>query len=199
MKMKRLLKTFRTKSGREITRQQHHHHQKRPTSTQDFTAGRSRPAALDVEESETVTDVYTDSHRPSSDKAYGEVQNYSAVNENGRRTTTTTVRIPPPPPSSGAAVPPPEKQQQEASASSSNAVAVGDDAAKRHSAEQTRNLVKKFIADIWNRGEVDLIPEVCSPSLRFNGNTGKTERNYLCFVCLIDSNTFVSQLSVRLL
>lgn len=33
----------------------------------------------------------------------------------------------------------------------------------------TRNLVKKFIADIWNRGEVDLIPEVCSPSLRFNG------------------------------
>lgn len=36
----------------------------------------------------------------------------------------------------------------------------------------TRNLVKKFIADIWNRGEVDLIPEVCSPSLRFNGNTG---------------------------
>mmetsp|Transcript_8245 Transcript_8245/g.17189 ORF Transcript_8245/g.17189 Transcript_8245/m.17189 type:complete len:265 (-) Transcript_8245:217-1011(-) len=36
----------------------------------------------------------------------------------------------------------------------------------------TRNLVKKFIADIWNRGEIDLIPEVCSPSLRFNGNTG---------------------------
>ena len=39
-------------------------------------------------------------------------------------------------------------------------------------AAQTRNLVKKFIADIWNRGELDLIPEVCSPSLRFNGNTG---------------------------
>ena len=36
----------------------------------------------------------------------------------------------------------------------------------------TRSLVKRFIADIWNRGEVDLIPEVCSPSLRFNGNTG---------------------------
>ena len=36
----------------------------------------------------------------------------------------------------------------------------------------TRELVKKFIADIWNRGEVDLIPEVCSPSLRFNGNAG---------------------------
>ena len=40
------------------------------------------------------------------------------------------------------------------------------------SIDLTRNLVKKFIADIWNRGEVDLIPEVCSPSLRFNGNTG---------------------------
>lgn len=36
----------------------------------------------------------------------------------------------------------------------------------------TRSLVKRFIADIWNRGEVDLIPDVCSPSLRFNGNTG---------------------------
>lgn len=37
---------------------------------------------------------------------------------------------------------------------------------------ETRNLVKKFIADIWNRGELELIPQVCSPSLRFNGNTG---------------------------
>lgn len=37
---------------------------------------------------------------------------------------------------------------------------------------QTRELVKKFIADIWNRGEIDLIPQVCSPSLRFNGNAG---------------------------
>jgi predicted ester cyclase len=32
--------------------------------------------------------------------------------------------------------------------------------------------VKKFIADIWNRGEIDLIPSVCSTSLRINGNTG---------------------------
>lgn len=37
---------------------------------------------------------------------------------------------------------------------------------------ETRNLVKKFIADIWNRGELDLIPSVCSQKLRFNGNTG---------------------------
>jgi hypothetical protein len=36
----------------------------------------------------------------------------------------------------------------------------------------TRELVKKFIADIWNRGELDLICEVCHPDLRFNGYTG---------------------------
>lgn len=44
--------------------------------------------------------------------------------------------------------------------------------ANQASIDLTRSLVKRFIADIWNRGEVDLIPEVCSPSLRFNGNTG---------------------------
>ena len=38
--------------------------------------------------------------------------------------------------------------------------------------EVTRELVKKFISDIWNRGEVELIPEVCHPSLRFNGHVG---------------------------
>jgi len=36
----------------------------------------------------------------------------------------------------------------------------------------TRELVKKFISDIWNRGEIELIPEVCHPSLRFNGHVG---------------------------
>lgn len=36
----------------------------------------------------------------------------------------------------------------------------------------TRELVKKFVADIWNRGDLDLIPEVCSKSLRFNGSVG---------------------------
>ncbi|KAL3905014.1 MAG: hypothetical protein SGILL_009846 [Bacillariaceae sp.] len=38
--------------------------------------------------------------------------------------------------------------------------------------ETTRELVKKFISDIWNRGEVELIPKVCHPSLRFNGHVG---------------------------
>lgn len=40
------------------------------------------------------------------------------------------------------------------------------------SIEVTRELVKKFISDIWNRGEVELIPKVCHPSLRFNGHVG---------------------------
>jgi len=38
--------------------------------------------------------------------------------------------------------------------------------------EVTRDLVKKFISEIWNRGEVELIPTVCHPSLRFNGHVG---------------------------
>lgn len=38
--------------------------------------------------------------------------------------------------------------------------------------EITRELVKKFISDIWNRGEVEMIPLVCHPSLRFNGHVG---------------------------
>lgn len=36
----------------------------------------------------------------------------------------------------------------------------------------TRDLVKKFIADIWNRGELDMIPSVCSAKIRFNGMSG---------------------------
>ena len=47
---------------------------------------------------------------------------------------------------------------------------VGDPAFAK--ADVTRNLVKKFISDIWNRGDLDLIPQVCSPKIRFNGNTG---------------------------
>ena len=40
------------------------------------------------------------------------------------------------------------------------------------STDETRDLVKQFLADIWNRGALDMIPVLCSPSLRFNGNTG---------------------------
>ncbi len=38
--------------------------------------------------------------------------------------------------------------------------------------EQTRELVKIFIGEIWNRGEIESIERVCSPRLRFNGHTG---------------------------
>jgi predicted ester cyclase len=38
--------------------------------------------------------------------------------------------------------------------------------------EQTRDLVKAFIGEIWNRGEIESIERVCSPRLRFNGHTG---------------------------
>ena len=38
--------------------------------------------------------------------------------------------------------------------------------------EQTRELVKIFIGEIWNRGEIESIEKVCSPRLRFNGHTG---------------------------
>lgn len=38
--------------------------------------------------------------------------------------------------------------------------------------ETTRDLVKTFIGEIWNRGEIDSIEKVCSPRLRFNGHTG---------------------------
>ena len=48
--------------------------------------------------------------------------------------------------------------------------------------EETRDLVKQFIADVWNRGALDRIPNICSPSLRFNGNTGTLIVSYS--VCL---------------
>jgi predicted ester cyclase len=36
----------------------------------------------------------------------------------------------------------------------------------------TRELIKQFIADIWNRGDLDLIPNVCAKGIRFNGSSG---------------------------
>jgi len=100
------------------------------------------------------------------------------VNDRGHRVTTTTVRVPPQqqqeaPPSprragTGAVAPPPpattDPQQPPPQAAAVDPIHAANDT--------TRSLVKKFIADIWNRGEIDLIPEVCSPNLRFNGNAG---------------------------
>jgi steroid delta-isomerase-like uncharacterized protein len=36
----------------------------------------------------------------------------------------------------------------------------------------TRELVKKFISDIWNKGDLELINQVCSKELRYNGGIG---------------------------
>ena len=50
--------------------------------------------------------------------------------------------------------------------------------------EVTRELVKKFISEIWNRGETELIPHVCHPSLRFNGHVGMDKVSMeRCFSC----------------
>lgn len=65
---------------------------------------------------------------------------------------------------------PPQQQEPPVNSSSVTDMPVGDPAFAK--AEVTRDLVKKFISDIWNRGELDLIPHVCSPKIRFNGNTG---------------------------
>lgn len=91
----------------------------------------------------------------------------------GTKTTTTTVRIPPPPSGSSSSTTPP----------TSNASAAAADRHHHHQpikvdrSAETRHLVKKYIADIWNRGELELIPAVCSPALRINGNTGASRRN----------------------
>jgi steroid delta-isomerase-like uncharacterized protein len=77
------------------------------------------------------------------------------VNHSGRRVTSTTVHIPP----------------AESNESKSPQSAQSIDSAQLTN-DLTRSLVKKFIAEIWNRGEIDLIPDVCSANLRLNGNTG---------------------------
>jgi steroid delta-isomerase-like uncharacterized protein len=74
-------------------------------------------------------------------------------NPSGHRVTSTTVRIPPS-----------ESNESAQSAPSTDSTQATNDL--------TRSLVKKFIAEIWNRGEIDLIPDVCSANLRLNGNTG---------------------------
>jgi len=116
------------------------------------------------------------------------VQRKTTVNASGKRVTTTTIRVPPPPQpqpaleapivsSAGGAVAvtpasstpgTPAAAAPAAAAAAPVSVPVPEDS----TTEWTRELVKKFIADIWNRGELDLIPQVCSPSLRFNGNNG---------------------------
>ena len=50
--------------------------------------------------------------------------------------------------------------------------AIENESATMASIEVTRELVKGFIAEIWNRGNINLIKTICHPSIRFNGHVG---------------------------
>jgi len=145
---------------------------------------------------EDANSLYTDTSKRISQnqKAYGEVESYfstsdasndansakqATVNTNDSNTTssprgppvpprvtTTTVRVPPPPVPSMLNSSPSSSPQRITTGSQQQSPPDSSRCA------ETRNLVKKFIADIWNRGDIDMIPSVCSPSLRFNGNAG---------------------------
>ena len=91
--------------------------------------------------------------------------------------TTSTVKIPPPKsipvPLVATKKEPPERSMGESQDSISHHLASSLDLYEQaENCAVTRELVKKFVADIWNRGEVELIPEVCHPNLRFNGSVG---------------------------
>lgn len=92
-----------------------------------------------------------------------------------------TTQLKSPPPSAAAAAPPsnstnggmmktPMDSPSDAGGTHVTNISFGDESMAR--IEITRELVKKFISDIWNRGEVEMIPQVCHPSLRFNGHVG---------------------------
>ena len=88
-----------------------------------------------------------------------------------------TVKIPPPRamtiPLAASNKEPPERSMGESQDSISHHLASNLDLYEQaENCAVTRELVKKYVADIWNRGEVELIPEVCHPSLRFNGSVG---------------------------
>jgi hypothetical protein len=128
----------------------------------------------------------------------------TTTDRNGKRTTTTTVRIPPPTTTTspngrhGSAAPalPVSPAKSFVSTTAVPTVPIAS-TNLNHSqqtsnsqplpplrCDETRHLVKQFIAAIWNRGELEIIPDVCSPSLRFNGNTG-TYSLYVLHVFLL--------------
>jgi hypothetical protein len=168
--MKRILNSLRPNHGRRESNSQSN------LGTGDLTGGRQASldqeesyndvsngepphydptAAADGDEDETLYTTRTGESRttvPAGD-AYREVERFYASSNNSEA-TPTPMSTGAGAPQAGAAPPPPPS------------------AVEPSRCHETRSLVKKFIADIWNRGELDLIPSVCSPSLRFNGNTG---------------------------
>lgn len=77
------------------------------------------------------------------------------------------------PPKASLKTPPPHPKMESSKSDMSASSAIMSDLEEQNQRNNvTRELVKKFVADIWNRGELELIPEVCSKSLRFNGSVG---------------------------
>jgi predicted ester cyclase len=87
------------------------------------------------------------------------------TNSNTAKSTISSSQPTPPAPPPAAAI----AQSPVAPVRSSPA---GDESSSLATIEVTRELVKGFIADIWNRGDIDLIKKICHPSLRFNGHVG---------------------------
>ena len=128
-------------------------------------SGRSYSSAPPVmNNNNNNTPIHANASAPSSPQPQMRPSPPRPTNGGARVITSssTTVRVPPRhPPSAPVVVAAPFSDRH-----------IDDDISLTASNEHTRNLVKKFVAEIWNRGEVDLIPQVCSPALRFNGNAG---------------------------
>jgi len=134
--MKRILKSFRRKSGKS----------KKGIPVED--------EQQQIADSMAELNAFYEEETGLVD-SQGAVETTTGTNASGRRVTTTTVQVPPTVEKSGTRI-----------------SASGEEAAST-TTDLTRDLVKRFISDIWNCGDISLIPSVCSPSLRFNGNTGE--------------------------
>lgn len=53
--------------------------------------------------------------------------------------------------------------------------------------ETTRDLVKSFVGEIWNRGEIESIARICSPRLRFNSESGLEKVGHHGFSTMVRS------------
>jgi predicted ester cyclase len=70
-----------------------------------------------------------------------------------------------------------QKQHQQRGASVPASVTdlpVGDPSFSKP--DVTRQLIKKYFSDLWNRGELEVIPEVCSPKIRLNINNDSFDK-----------------------